>query len=202
MNKNNLHLNYYTDGRNTKLFADKGSGLNFNDFTSDGFYTGSFNDNTPDSASGAYWNLEVSAFDNNSNYVYQRACKVNSSYYYCRYLDDKGWSAWRRFLSTSDITYQYGGILSGEVDYASADLFPIVGTTIWQLGAVTNPIHAPEYFQYGILECIHTLNYYKQTLVSGSAGGVFYSRYALSRAALETANWYKATVTSANYTEK
>ena len=187
---------------NTKLFADKGSGLNFNDFTSDGFYTGKFNYNTPDNTSESHWNLEVSAFDNNPNYVYQRACKVNGSYYYCRYLDDNDWSVWRRFLNVDDIRYQYGGTLSGEIDYASSELFPIQGTTIWQVEAVTNPIHAPEYFQYGILECTLARTIYKQTFVSGSAKGVFYSRYALTRSSLETENWYKATVTSANYTEK
>lgn len=185
---------------NTKFFVDKGTGLNFNNFTSDGFYTGNFDTNTPDDTSGVYWNLEVSAFDNNSAYVYQRACKVNGLSYYCRYLDSKGWSSWKRFLNINDISYQYGGILSGEVDYASAELFPIYGTTIWQLGEVTNPIHAPEYFEYGILECTRTLNFYKQMLVSGSAVGVFYSRYALTRSGLETANWYKSTVTAANYT--
>ena len=89
--------------RNSELFYDLGDNVDFNNLIQNGFYTGKFSEHTPDGTTAGYWNVEVSLFDNNVNYVYQKACKANSNIYYSRYYDDQGWSDWDSFATNTDL---------------------------------------------------------------------------------------------------
>lgn len=88
-----------------------GDNVDFNNLIQNGFYTGKFSEHTPDGTTSRYWNVEVSLFDNNVSYVYQKACKANSNIYYSRYYDDQGWSDWDSFATNTD--------LSGYVPFAA-----------------------------------------------------------------------------------
>ena len=100
------------------LFCDLGDNVDFNNLTQNGFYTGKFSEHTPDDTTVGYWNVEVSLFDNNINYVYQKACKTNSNAYYSRYFDNTGWSEWERYATISDMKDR-SNIWSGSLELSS-----------------------------------------------------------------------------------
>ena len=101
-------------------------------------------------------------------------------------------TAWYDFVTKTNESTTYGGILTGEVDFSSQELFGPAGTIkIWQTSLITSQSYAPEYHDYGLLTCIHTANYYQQILQTGSISGVVYRKFAMSLDGLKAANWYK-----------
>lgn len=88
-------------------FYAKTSETDFNRLTKSGYYFGVLKQNTPDGTTSANWIIEVQAFDNNPNYVYQRATRASDKSTFTRYREeykDIGWKDWEISATKSDLT--------------------------------------------------------------------------------------------------
>ena len=82
------------------------SEIDFNNLLVSGYYIGKLSKNTPDGTTSANWIIEVQAFDNNPNYVYQRATRASDKRTFTRYREgynDIGWKDWEISATKSDL---------------------------------------------------------------------------------------------------
>lgn len=97
------------------------SEIDFNNLLVSGYYIGKLSKNTPDGTTSANWIIEVQAFDNNPNYVYQRATRASDKRTFTRYREgynDIGWKDWEISATKSDLTALTDIILTPENSYS------------------------------------------------------------------------------------
>lgn len=75
----------------------------FNNLLVSGYYFGKLTQNTPDGTTDSNWIIEVQAFDNNPNYVYQRATRASNRLMFTRYRNGSAWSNWEEGATKSDL---------------------------------------------------------------------------------------------------
>ena len=112
----------------TQLYSEVGdrfyrptSEIDFNNLLVSGYYIGKLSKNTPDGTTSANWIIEVQAFDNNPNYVYQRATRASDKRTFTRYREgynDIGWKDWEISATKSDLTALTDIILTPENSYS------------------------------------------------------------------------------------
>ena len=75
----------------------------FNNLRVSGYYFGKLTQNTPDGTTDSNWIVEVQAFDNNPNYVYQSATRASNRLIFTRYRNGSAWSNWEVLALKSDL---------------------------------------------------------------------------------------------------
>lgn len=80
------------------------SEIEFNNLLVSGYYFGKLTQNTPDGTTDSNWIIEVQAFDNNPNYVYQRATRASNRLIFTRYRNGSAWSNWEMLALRSDLS--------------------------------------------------------------------------------------------------
>ena len=84
-------------------FYAQTSETDFNNLLISGYYFGILSQNTPDGTTTTNWIVEVQAFDNNPNYVYQRATRASGERMLTRYRNGPTWSGWEEIATKSDL---------------------------------------------------------------------------------------------------
>ncbi len=79
------------------------SETDFNRLTKSGYYFGKLAQNTPDGTTDSNWIVEVQAFDNNPNYVFQRVTRASDKAIFTRIQDSGTWSDWEVLARKSDL---------------------------------------------------------------------------------------------------
>lgn len=79
------------------------SETDFNKLTKSGYYYGKLTQNTPDGTTDSNWIVEVQAFDNNPNYVFQRATRSSDKAIFTRIQDSGTWGDWEVLARKSDL---------------------------------------------------------------------------------------------------
>lgn len=86
-------------------FYAQTSETDFNKLTKSGYYYGKLTQNTPDGTTDTNWIVEVQAFDDNPNYVFQRVARASDKSIFTRIKDNRTWSDWEVLARKSDFTY-------------------------------------------------------------------------------------------------
>lgn len=84
-------------------FYVRTSETDFNRLTKSGYYFGKLAQNTPDGTTDSNWIVEVQAFDNNPNYVFQRVTRASDKAIFTRMQDGGRWSDWEVLARKSDL---------------------------------------------------------------------------------------------------
>ena len=84
-------------------FYVQSSETDFNRLTKSGYYFGKFIQNTPDGTTDSNWIVEVQAFDNNPNYVFQRVTRASDKAIFTRIQNNGTWSDWEVLARKSDL---------------------------------------------------------------------------------------------------
>lgn len=88
----------------SKRFYKETTETDFNNLLVSGYYFGKLTQNTPDGTTDFNWIIEVQAFDNNPNYVYQRVTRASDRAIFTRFKNNGTWRDWEVLALKSDLT--------------------------------------------------------------------------------------------------